>query len=82
MNAQKKVEIVPGLEVKIASAEDVILGKLLFYFEGRSEKHLNDIRDILMNVKVDDAYLNAWAEKLRVMPEWQLAQNSGFTPRR
>lgn len=70
-NRRKKIEIAPGVEVFIASPEDLILKKLDFYREGQSEKHLNDIRDILVNVQVDDQYLNEWVKRLGLSLEWQ-----------
>jgi hypothetical protein len=54
---RKKIEIAPGIEVFIASPEDLILKKLDFYREGQSEKYLLDIRDILVNIKVDEDYM-------------------------
>jgi hypothetical protein len=67
-----KIEIAPGLEINIASPEDLILKKLDYYREGRSQKHLTDIRDILMNVTLDEAYLHSWVAKLKLQDEWKL----------
>ena len=57
-----------------ARPEDVIVGKLMAWDEGRSFKHESDIRDILMAIKLgDDAelstsfdllYINRWAQNL------------------
>ncbi len=69
-NRRKKLEIAPGIEVFVASPEDLILKKLEYYREGQSEKHLLDIRDILVNVKVDEGYISEWAERLHVHTEW------------
>ncbi|MBL7669722.1 MAG: hypothetical protein JNM39_04495 [Bdellovibrionaceae bacterium] len=70
---RKKLEVAPGIEVFIASPEDLILKKLDYYREGQSEKHLLDIRDILANVKVDDVYLSEWVERLNLRVEWEKA---------
>ena len=43
----KLVEQTPGGSVNIAPPEYIILWKLIFYKEGRSEKHLRDIQRIL-----------------------------------
>ena len=67
---RKKVEIAPGTEVFVASPEDLILKKLDYFREGQSEKHLNDIRDILVNVQVDEAYIKHWTEHLNLKAEW------------
>ncbi len=68
---RKKLEIAPGVEVFIASAEDLILKKLDYYREGQSEKHLNDIRDIMVNVNVDEIYIKDWAGRLNLQAEWE-----------
>lgn len=57
-----------------AQPEDVIVGKLMAWREGRSFKHESDIRDILMAVKLgddpelsasfDSAYIDRWAHEL------------------
>lgn len=67
----KKIEIAPGIEIFIASPEDLILKKLDFYREGQSEKHLNDIRDILMNVSVDETYIETWVTRLGLQNQWE-----------
>ena len=63
--------------VRFASPEDVILMKLRYFKEGRSEKHLRDIRGILsvQGDKVDRAYIDDWSIKLDVVDEWRLARN-------
>ena len=67
---RRKTEILPGLEVYIASAEDVILKKLDYYREGGSEKHLTDIRAILAETEVDHGYIQSWIHKLGLRAEW------------
>jgi hypothetical protein len=57
-----------------AKPEDVIVGKLMAWQEGRSFKHESDIRDILIAVKLGDdvelsasfdpAYIDHWAHEL------------------
>lgn len=68
---RKKLQIAPGVEVFIASPEDLILKKLDFYREGQSEKHLLDILDILVHIEVDEAYLRDWVEKLNLTEQWK-----------
>lgn len=57
----------------VAAPEDVILGKLVFYREGGSEKHLRDIAGILKvsGEIVDRSYVQRFAEKLDVVDIWQ-----------
>ena len=72
---RRKVELIPGFEVFIASPGDVILKKLEFYREGTSEKHLLDVKEILSSTEVDDSYLKAWISKLRLEDIWEKALN-------
>jgi hypothetical protein len=68
---RKKVKFLPNLEVTIASPEDIILKKLDFFRQGGSEKHLEDIRGILTETKIDQDYLNLWILKLGLSQEWE-----------
>lgn len=55
-----------------APPEAVVLQKLLFFREGRSEKHLEDIRAILQADSIPDkTVLNDWILKLQLQPEWR-----------
>jgi len=73
---RQTVEI-PGvepLEIWCARPEDVIVGKLMAWDEGRSRKHETDIyemvvfhylgADLTLSVKLDEAYVNAQARML------------------
>lgn len=57
-----------GLKVNVASAEDCILSKLRWYKMGgcTSERQWNDLLGVmhLQRERLDDAYLEKWAEKL------------------
>jgi len=48
--------------------------KLEFYREGRSEKHLRDIRSMLAisGEQIDRAALDEWIQRLGVQKEWAL----------
>jgi hypothetical protein len=52
----------------------VILGKLWYYREGGSEKHLRDIAGMLQvsGDEIDTAYVDAWSGKLGLAGEWQM----------
>ena len=60
-----------GGGAKFASAEDAILKKLQYFREGGSEKHLRDIRGVLLvqGDAIDFAYLNQWAGDLGVVEQ-------------
>ena len=60
-------------ETYIASPEDLILGKLWYYREGGSEKHLRDIVGMLQvsGDEIDRSYITHWAKQLHVLEPWQ-----------
>lgn len=69
------VEIGGGQAIWIAPIEYVILKKLEYYREGRSEKHLLDIRGMLAvsGDEIDFSFLNAQVAGLGLSAEWELA---------
>jgi len=67
---RRKVPFWKGVEVWLASPEDVIIKKLDFYRQGGSEKHIKDIRGIMAETQLDQAYLKAWLQKLNLSAEW------------
>jgi len=67
-----KQDFLPNLEVFVATPEDIIIKKLVYYDEGRSNKHLEDIKGILANTPIDSAYLSRWIERLHLEDLWKL----------
>ena len=67
--------ILPERESYLAAPEDVILGKLWYYEEGGSDKHLRDIAGILQvsGDQVDRGYVEHWAEPLGLLAAWRAA---------
>ena len=65
--------ILADLETNIASPEDVILGKLWYYQEGGSEKHLRDIVGMFQvsGSDIDRQYISRWAKQLGLEQPWQ-----------
>jgi hypothetical protein len=59
-------------EVAFASPEDVILKKMAFYRDGRSDKHLRDVAGILKisSDAIDLTYIESWAKKLDLEEIW------------
>ena len=57
-----------GIPACIASAEDTILSKLLWYRETRSDRQLSDVQAVLETNKdnLDWQYLGEWANRLGV----------------
>jgi hypothetical protein len=70
---RREVPVFPDRPGYVAAPEDVILGKLLYYAEGGSEKHLRDITGILRvsGELVDRAYVAHWARHLHVEEIWR-----------
>lgn len=64
------VPFISGKSIFMATPEDVIIKKLIFYREGQSEKHLTDIRGILTDTVIDQKYLDGWIIKLGLQPEY------------
>ena len=62
-----------GAEVRLASPEDVIVKKLVYYKEGGSDKHLRDVAGILRisGDRVDRKYVEYWASHFGVLAEWR-----------
>ena len=68
---KRKIEIIDGFSAYLATPEDIIIKKLLFYKEGQSEKHLKDIRGILAETTLDEAYLKRWIKDLNLENEYK-----------
>ncbi len=62
-----------------ASVEDVIIRKLDYYFEGKSEKHLDDIRGILAAYEgeIDLSYITRWATERGTFQIWRELKQQG-----
>lgn len=59
-------------EAWFAPPESVIVNKLLFFKEGGSEKHVEDIRAMLESTTdIDRNVLLEWIQEFRVEPEWE-----------
>ncbi|MEW6358010.1 MAG: hypothetical protein AB1696_16875 [Planctomycetota bacterium] len=70
---RRRMRILPDLDGYVASPDDIIIGKMLYYREGGSEKHLRDITGILKisGDDVDRDYVAHWAAELGLTPIWQ-----------
>lgn len=60
-----------GRRIYFISPEDLILSKLLWYKQGASVKHLEDVKSIfrISGQKIDMDYLKNWAGELKVLSE-------------
>ena len=63
--ARRRAVSVADQEVFIVSPEDLILSKLDWAKESRSQRQLDDVRNLLGSVQgLDTVYLNRWADRL------------------
>jgi hypothetical protein len=61
-----------GYKIKLTAPENLILSKLLWYKEAKSDRHLEDIKSVLQVRKnIDQKYLNLWIEELGLKEEWE-----------
>jgi len=74
ISRRRREQILPGRLGYTAAPEDVILGKLWYYKEGESEKHLRDIAAMLKvsGEEIDTAYIAEWAQQLGLTAAWQI----------
>ena len=73
LNRRRTVRLLPDRNVYAAHPEDVIIGKLRYFHEGGSDKHLRDIATILQlsGELVDCDDVRQWAEELGVTEAWE-----------
>lgn len=78
LKRSKCVALFPDQNAQVAAPEDVILGKLVYYREGGSEKHLRDIAGMLKfsGDMIDRAYVDQFAQRLGVADMWDAVLNS------
>jgi hypothetical protein len=62
---------VDGDAMWLAPPEYVIVRKLEYYLEGRSNKHLRDVRSILAATEVDRAFIAAEVERRALTAAWR-----------
>jgi hypothetical protein len=73
LDRRRSVDLLPGVRVSLASAEDTILSKLEWAKKaGRSEKQVEDAAGVLaVNPGIDRAYVERWAAELGVSDLWR-----------
>ena len=70
--ARRRAVSVAGQRVFIVSPEDLILSKLDWAKESRSQMQLDDVRNLLRSVQgLDTEYLNRWADRLGLTTLYQ-----------
>jgi hypothetical protein len=71
---RRREQILAGIEGFTASPEDIIISKMIYYREGRSEKHTRDITGMLKvsGDEIDREYITDWAERLGLTDIWTI----------
>ena len=74
----KKLHVSETKSAAFASPEDVIIKKLEYFKQGRSEKHLRDIASMLKisSELIDRTYVSSWAKKLTFSEIWEELQKT------
>lgn len=73
---RRRMPFAGQFDAPVATPEDVIVSKLLFYVEGRSEKHLADIAGVLRvsASRLDTPYIDSWVTRLGLQDAWKAAR--------
>lgn len=70
--AHRRTIVLDGLSMSVAPVEYVILRKLEYFREGKSEKHMRDIRGMvaISVAQIDRAFLEQWIDRLGLASQW------------
>jgi hypothetical protein len=73
LERRQEFDLLIGRSAFAVHPEDVILGKLLYYREGGSDRHLRDVATILQisSGRIDRDNVARWAADLGVLDIWQ-----------
>ena len=77
--ANRRTVTLDRLRMSVAPVEYVILRKLEYFREGKSEKHVRDIRGMLevSAARIDRAFLEQWIGRLGLAAEWNTVLAEG-----
>jgi hypothetical protein len=78
LQRRRRLRLFPDRDGDVSAPEDVILGKLMYYRDGGSEKHLRDITGILKvsGSTLDRDYIARHAAQLHVSDMWLAILNN------
>lgn len=68
---KRRIEFIDDLEIFLATPEDIIIKKLVYFKMSESQKHIDDIKGILIHTDIDHDYLNLWLNQLSLMSIWE-----------
>ena len=72
LDRRQRLPLVPGRKAYFARPEDIVLYKMLYFREGRSDVHVRDVLGILRvsGLEIDTAYIAEWARRLGLTGIW------------
>ena len=78
---RQRQPLLPGKDAYFARPEDVIIYKMLYFREGRSERHLRDIASMLRvsGAEIDTRYVDEWAQRLGLSDIWETVRRRAGT---
>jgi len=73
-NKVKRVQMRPDLTINVAPPEYVILRKLQYFREGGSDKHISDIKKMILSSECNPDYdtIKFWINELHLEKEWKI----------
>jgi hypothetical protein len=73
LQRRRLISLFPDLQGYTASPEDIVISKMRYYKEGRSEKHLRDCAGVLLiqGDMVDRDYIAHWCGYFELTDVWQ-----------
>lgn len=70
---RQRQPLLPGKEAYFARPEDVIIYKMIYFRERRSDRHLRDVASMLRisGAEIDTRYVAEWAGRLGLSEIWE-----------
>jgi len=77
LSNRRRVSLPDGSTWYAARPEDIVIGKLIYFQEGGSDRHLRDIASMfrVSGTRIDRGYIDRWAKSLGLEDEWRAAQS-------
>lgn len=78
---RQRQPLLPDKEAYFARPEDVTIYKMLYFREGRSERHLRDIASMLRisGAEIDTRYVDEWAQRHGLSDIWEAVHRRAET---
>lgn len=78
--ARRTAAEVEGVELPVATPEDILIAKMEWARMGQSARQIEDAAKMLRvrSKQVDWEYLERWVQELRLQEEWAMVQKAAF----